>query len=97
MLGSQVEQSLLLVLILLVDARRSNRMLIDLTAGTAGTAGTLGLRLLADASVVVVVAAAAGRRAMMLEHLIAVFVAAAVAVTAGAANFGVARCADEEH
>ena len=46
MLGSQVEQSLLLVLILLVDARRSDWMLIDLTAGTAGTAGTLGLRLL---------------------------------------------------
>jgi hypothetical protein len=34
---------------------------------------------------------------MMLEHLIAVFVPAAVAVAAGAVNFGVARWTDEEH
>jgi hypothetical protein len=34
---------------------------------------------------------------MMLEHLVAVFVAATVAVPAGAVNFGVAGCADEEH
>jgi hypothetical protein len=33
---------------------------------------------------------------MMLEHLIAVFVAAAVAVAASAVNFGIARRAHEQ-
>src|SRR6185437_14153797 len=89
-----LDQSLLVALVLLVDADLSDRRLLDRTAGTAGADG---LRLGADAGVVVVVAAAAGRRAMMLEHLVAVFVAATVAVPAGAVNFGVAGCADEEH
>jgi hypothetical protein len=94
MLGEVRDEPELLVGLHLVGPDGPNRRFLDLSARGAGADGSL---LVAGASVVVVVATAAGVSAERGEHRVAVLVAAAVAVSGSAVNFGMAGCANEKH